>query len=97
VCPAPKVFVAIGGAADSAAAAKLRATLESNLGALLASKVRLEGLAESGSTVAGNASSVTDIKAACILVVTAAANGALGDVAASASASASVIAAVGGS
>ncbi|MDB4933773.1 MAG: Tryptophan synthase alpha chain [Labilithrix sp.] len=92
-CPPQTVFVAIQGAADPAAAAKLRAALESSFGAILAFGVHVEQMATIGPTLSSNA--VVDIKASCVPLVVAAVNSALGDVSASFSATSTVASAVG--
>lgn len=95
-CTPPSVVVAFEGAADIQAAGKLQATLEANLGVVLAFKSRLEGMIAVTANFSANVSAVTDIKAACIPPVVAAVGSALADVQASAKATASIAGSVGG-
>jgi hypothetical protein len=89
-CTPPSITVAFSGSADIQAAGKLQATLEANLGVILAFKSRLEGMVAVTGSFSANISAVTDIKAACIPVVVLAVGDALGDVSASAQATASI-------
>ena len=95
-CTPPSVVVAFEGAADIQAAGKLQATLEANLGVVLAFKSRLEGMIAVTGSFGANVSAVTDIKAACIPPVVAAVGSAVADVKASAQATASIAGSVGG-
>lgn len=96
-CTPPSVVVAFSGAADIQAAGKLQATLEANLGVILAFKSRLEGMVAVTGQFSANVGAVTDIKAACIPPVIAAVGTALADVKASAEATASIAGSVGSS
>jgi len=89
-CHPPTLSVEFSGAADIQAAGKLKATFEANMGIILAFKERLKVMADIGGNFTGNISAVTDIKAACIPPLLFAVKNAVGDVTASASASASV-------
>jgi len=89
-CTPPSVTVAFQGSADIQAAGKLRATLEANLGVVLAFKARLEGMVAVTGSFTANVGAVTDIKVACIPPVVAAVGTALSDAKAAASATASV-------
>ena len=95
-CPTPTISVSITGAADTTAAATVRATLEANLGALLSLKSRLQGMAQLSGLLMGNAGALTDIKPACIPVVVAASTTAVSEVTGTISALATVLNAVGG-
>ena len=95
-CTPPSVVIAFEGAADIQAAGKLQATLEANLGVVLAFKSRLEGMIAVTGSFGANVSAVTDIKAACIPPVVAAVGSAVADVKASAQATASIAGSVGG-
>jgi hypothetical protein len=94
-CAPPNVDVAVTGAANIQAAGKLATTLKSTLGPILAHRARLQGMAAVSQTVTGNASSVSDIKAACIPPVVATAASAVSEVAAVAQATAAIVAAAG--
>jgi hypothetical protein len=94
-CTPPSITVAFTGAADIQAAGKLQATLEANLGVVLAFKSRLEGMVAISAGFSGNVSAVTDIKAACIPLVVASVGNAVGDVKASFDATASIATAAG--
>jgi hypothetical protein len=96
-CTPPSVVVAFSGAADVQAAGKLRATLEANLGVVLAFKSRLEGMVDISASFGGNINAVTDIKVACIPPVVAAVGTAIADVKASFDATVSIAGAVGAS
>ena len=95
-CTPPSVVIAFKGAADIQAAGKLQATLEANLGVVLAFKSRLEGMIAVTAEFSGNVEAVTDIKAACIPPVVLAVTDALLDVEASVKATASIAGSVGG-
>ncbi|HVJ90752.1 MAG TPA: hypothetical protein VM580_13190 [Labilithrix sp.] len=95
-CTPPSVVVAFDGAADIQAAGRLQATLEANLGVVLAFQARLEGMAALTTTFAGNINAVTDIKAACIPPVVAAVGTAVSDVQAAVKATVNITASVGG-
>jgi hypothetical protein len=94
-CTPPSITVAFTGAADIQAAGKLQATLEANLGVVLAFKSRLQGMVAISAGFSGNISAVTDIKASCIPAVIASVGTAVGDVKASAEATASIATAAG--
>jgi hypothetical protein len=93
-CTPPAVNVAFSGAANVEAAARLKGTFEANLGVILAFTAKLEAMGKIAVGFTGNVSAVTDIKAACIPVVVAAAGRAVGDVEASASAAGSIVATI---
>lgn len=93
-CRPPTVNVAFSGAADVEAAAKLQATLKANLGVVYAFKARLEGMAKITAQLSGNVEAVTDIKAACIPAILAAAADAVSDVGDSVSVSGSIVGSV---
>lgn len=95
-CTPPSVTVDIQGAADATAATKLIATLKANLGVIMSFKAKLDILADVGGTLVGNFGAVTDIKAACIPPVLAAAKDAGANIAASASATVKIAGSVGG-
>lgn len=92
-CTPPVVKVAFSGAADVNAAGKIQAAFEANLPLLFAFKARLEAMVDLTGTIAGNADVVVDIKASCIPIVVATAVAAGGNVKASISASADLVAA----
>jgi hypothetical protein len=94
-CTPPSIGFSFSG--DAQAAGKLKATLEANLGVVMAFKSRLEGMVEVAGTISGSASAVGDIKAACIPQVVAAGAAAVTDVTAAASATASIATSVGAS
>jgi hypothetical protein len=94
-CTPPSVVVAFSGAADIQAAGRLQATLEANLGVILAFKSRLEGMVAVTASFGANVKAVTDIKAACIPPVVLAVGAALDDVQASVKATASIAGSVG--
>lgn len=71
-CPTPAVSVAFTGAADGTEAAKLEAALEAGMPAVLRIRQHCEHESEVAASFSGIASSVTDIKAACIPPVVAA-------------------------
>ena len=96
-CSPPEITIAFTGAADVQAAGKLQATLEANLGLVLAFKSRLQGMVEVAGTITGNADAVASIKAACIPQVIAAAASAVGDAQAAGQATIDVAAAAGAS
>ncbi len=96
-CTPPSVTVAFAGSANVEAAGRLRATLEANLGVILAFRSRLEGMVAATGSFSANITAVTDIKAACIPPVVAAVGSALSDVKAAATATASVAGSVGSS
>lgn len=89
-CSPPEVSVDISGAADLAAAGKLKATLEANFGVIAAFKGRLDGMVQATGTFSANITAVTDIKPACIPPVVAAVKDGLANVGAAASATAKV-------
>jgi hypothetical protein len=91
-CNPPSVSVTIAGAANVAAAGKLQAVFEANLGLVYAFQARVEGMATLTGTITGNADVIVDIKAACIPLVIASAADAVLDVQATATAAASVVA-----
>jgi len=68
-CTPPSVSVEFSGTADANVVGKLKATLEANLGVILAFKSRLKLMADVTGTFTANISGVADIKAACIPVV----------------------------
>jgi hypothetical protein len=90
-CTPPEVTVAFTGNFDVQAAAKLRATFETNLSVIFAFQARLEGMAKLTAAFSGNISAVTDIKAACIPPLLAAVADATQNVTASASACGSIV------
>ena len=90
-CKPPSVTVNFSGVADVAAAGKLKAAFEANLGVVLAFKSRLEAMAQLTGTITGSADAVVSIKAACIPAVVAAGVTAVENITASASASASIV------
>ncbi len=92
-CTPPSVTVTFSGEANAEAAGKLKAAFEANLGVILGMKARLEGMAQFAATIGGSADAVVSIKAACIPVVALSATSAVADVAASVSASGSLVAA----
>lgn len=94
-CTPPSVVVAFSGAADIQAAGKLQATLEANLGVVLAFKSRLSAMVDVSASFSGNISAVTDIKAACIPAVVGAVGTAVTDVKASFDATVSIAGAAG--
>jgi len=96
-CTPPSVTVAFSGAADIQAAGKLQATLEANLGVVLAFRSRLEGMLKVTGEFGANINAVTDIKVACIPPVVAAVGTALEDTKAAFDATVSIGGAVGGS
>jgi hypothetical protein len=89
-CSPPQVSIVFTGSANADAAGKLQATLEANLGVVLAFKARLEGMAKLTATLTGNVGAVVDVKASCIPALIAATADAVGNVTASASATASI-------
>ena len=64
--------ITFAGATDIQAVGRLKATLEANLGVVLAFKARLEGMATVVGTISANVDAVADIKAACIPAMVAA-------------------------
>lgn len=96
-CTPPEIVIAFSGTADITAAGKLEATFKANLGVVLAFKSRLEAMGKLTATLTGNVSAVTDIKAACIPAVVAAAGDAAGQVTATAKATVDITAAAGAS
>jgi hypothetical protein len=98
-CTPPSISVEFQGSADVQFAGKLKAALEANLPLIFEFKERLKAMAALTATISGNAdaSVVGDIKAACLISVATAATGAVADVGASVSATASVVGSVGGS
>jgi hypothetical protein len=89
-CSPPSVAIVFSGSANVEAAGKLQATLEANLGVVLAFKARLEGMASLTATLTGNVGAVADVKASCIPALIAATADAVGNVQASVSATASI-------
>jgi hypothetical protein len=90
-CHPPEVKVSFTGAANVDAAGKLQATLEANLGVVLAFEARLKSMVEISSNLVGNINAVTDIKVACIPPVAAAVANAVQDVQASFSVAGSIV------
>jgi hypothetical protein len=90
-CRPPEITVSFSGAADAAAAGKLQATFEANLGIVLAFEARLKAMAAIAVSFGGNVSAVTDIKVACIPPVVAATANAAKDVEGSFSAAGSIV------
>ena len=90
-CTPPSVTVNFSGAADIAAAGKLKAAFEASLGVVLAFKTRLEAMAQLTSTITASGDAVVSIKVACIPAVVAAGAAAVENISASASASASIV------
>ena len=90
-------YLADDEAADVQAAGKLQATLEANLGVVLAFRSRLEGMIKVTGEFGANINAVTDIKVACIPPVVAAVGTALEDTKAAFDATVSIAGAVGAS
>ena len=93
-CPLGMVTLTVNGAAEPSTAATLKSTLEASLPLVFALSAHFKAEAEVASGVSGNADALVDLKAACIPPVVAAAQAAVSDVAAGASASSSVISTV---
>ncbi len=94
-CTPPSIEVAFSGAANVEAAGKIVATFKANLGIILSFKSRLTVMGTLAGTITGNASVITDIKAACIPQVVAAGADAVGNVSASVQATGSLAGAAG--
>jgi hypothetical protein len=90
-CTPPTVTVVVSASGNAELAAKLKATLEAHLGVVYLVEARLQGMADAGGSFAGNISAVTDIKAACIPALVAAASVAVDEVTVSLKASADII------
>ena len=97
-CTPPEVRIVVEGAADANVEAKLKAVLEANIGVIAALEARFTALGAALVVVSGNVNAefLADIKVACIPVVIAALGGAVTDVEATISASASIMGQVGG-
>jgi hypothetical protein len=93
-CTPPQITVAFGASADTNLG-KLKATLEANLPKIIEVKTRFTLLGDAAATVSGNFSAVTDIKAACIPAVVAAAAQSAKDVTATVQASGSIATSLG--
>ena len=96
-CRPPELTIAFTGSANIQAAGKLQATLEANLGIILAFRARLEAMGEIAGAFSGNVEAVADIKAACILPLVAAVKNAVQDVQVSAKATVDIAASAGAS
>ena len=91
----PSLDVTFSAGGDANTLAKLKTTLETNLGVVLAFKSRLSAMADISTQFAGNVGAVVDIKAACIPVVVAAVGQAGTDLSSSVSATGTLLTTVG--
>lgn len=96
-CTPPGVTVTFSGSGDANVIAKLKATLEANLGVVLEFKSRLSAMADISANFAGNFSAVTDIKAACIPVVAGTITSSVSDLTASVTVTGQLLGSVGAS
>lgn len=90
-CPKPSVTVSSSGASDPATAATLKAALEGSLPTIVALKNHCRLEADIASSFTGTLSAATDLKAACIPPLVAAAQRSVQDVIVCANASTSVL------
>lgn len=93
-CPTSPVTMTVNGAADPSTGATLKSTIEANLPLVFALSAHFKVEADVAAVVTGNADVLVDIKAACIPPVVSAAQDAVSDVGAGASASGEVIATI---
>jgi hypothetical protein len=89
-CRPPALTIAVAAGGDAQIAGKLRATLEGNLGVILAFEARATALVGIAGSLSANVSGFAEVKAACLIPMGVAAAAALADLEASVSASGSV-------
>lgn len=95
-CTPPKLAFEFGGGIEATAIAKLRGTLEANLGAVINMSARFKALGNIAANVSGNIEGFTELKLVCIPVLAEAAADSVKQIQVSATASASLLASVGG-
>jgi hypothetical protein len=92
-CRPPQVTIELtaGASFDAAAAGKLKAALEANLGVIFAFEARLKAMGKIAGSLVGNINAAADVKAACIPAMLAAAGEAAKDVQVAGKASADIV------
>ncbi len=92
-CKPPSVKVVFTGAAD-AKIAKLKATLEANIGAVASIEAKVKILGEVSGELKGNVGGLAEVKAACLIPLGVAIGGAVEDIGTSVQVSGSLVASV---